>query len=49
MKKLVWDNSGGGVIKPVSGEDQYEAWFKMYGNLGTDKRNAMGKGTGYTT
>lgn len=49
LKKLVWDNSGGGVIKPVSGEDQYEAWFKMYGNLGTDKRNAMGKATGYTT
>jgi len=49
LKKLVWDNSGGGIIKPVSGEDQYEAWFKMYGNLGTDKRNAMGKATGYTT
>jgi hypothetical protein len=48
LKKLVWDSSGGGVIKPVSGEDQYEAWFKMYGNLGTDKRNAMGKGIGYT-
>jgi hypothetical protein len=26
LKKLVWDSSGGGVIKPVSGEDQYEAW-----------------------
>jgi hypothetical protein len=49
LKKLVWDNSGGGVIKPVTGEDQYEAWFKMYGNLGTDKRNALGKGIGYTT
>ena len=49
LKKLVWDNSGGGIIKPVAGEDQYEAWFKMYGNLGTDNRNAMGKGIGYTT
>ena len=49
LKKMVWDNSGGGVIKPVTDEDQYEAWFKMYGNLGTDKRNAMGKATGYTT
>jgi len=49
LKKLVWDSSGGGVIKPVSGEDQYEAWFKMYGNLATDKRNALGKATGYTT
>jgi len=48
LKKLVWDNRGGGIIKPVADEDQYEAWFKMYGNLGTDKRNALGKATGYT-
>ena len=45
---LGFANSGGGIIKPVTGEDQFEAWFKMYGNLGTDKRNAMGKGIGYT-
>jgi len=49
LKKLVWDNSGGGIIKPVTNEDQYEAWFKLYGNLGTDKRNAFGKSTNYTT
>ena len=49
LKKLIWDSSGGGIIKPVAGEDQYEAWFKMYGNLGVDKRNAFGKATHYTT
>ena len=49
LKKLVWDNKGGGVIKPVAGEDAYEAWFKMYGNIGTDCRNAHGKLTGLTT
>jgi len=38
----------GGMIKQVANEDAYEAFFKMYGNLGTDKRNAMGKGIGYT-
>lgn len=48
LKKLVWDSRGGGIIKPVADEDQYEAWFKMYGNLGTDKRNALGKAIGYT-
>lgn len=48
LKKLVWDSSMGGVIKQVAGEDAFEAWFKMYGNLATDKRNAMGKGIGYT-
>ena len=48
LKKLVWDSRGGGIIKPVADEDQYEAWFKMYGNLGTDKRNALGKAKGYT-
>jgi len=47
LKKLVWDSSGGGVIKPVAGEDNYEAWFKMYGNLGVDKRNAFGKSITY--
>ncbi len=49
LKKLVWDNRGGGVIKPVAGYDAYEAWFKLYANLGTDCRNAHGKGTGFTT
>ncbi len=49
LKKMTWDTSMGGIIKQVSGEDQFEAFFKMYGNLATDKRNAMGKGIGYTT
>ena len=49
LKKLVWDNKGGGIIKPVAGYDAYEAWFKMYGNIGTDARNAHGKLTGVTT
>jgi len=49
LKSLTWDKSGGGIIKPKTDEDQYEAWFKMYGNLATDKRNALGKVTGYTT
>jgi len=49
LKKLVWDNKGGGIVKPVAGEDAYEAWFKMYGNIGTDCRNAHGKLTGLTT
>lgn len=42
---LTWDNSGGGVIKPVAGSDAYEAWFKTYINFGTDCRNAHGKMT----
>jgi len=46
LKSLVWDNKGGGVLKPVAGKDAYEAWFKMYGNIGTDCSNAHGKGTG---
>lgn len=49
LKKLVWDNKGGGIVKPVAGNDAYEAWFKMYANLGTDCPNAMGKLTGLTT
>ncbi len=49
LKKLVWDNKGGGVVKPVAGYDAYEAWFKMYGNIGTDMPNTMGKLTGLTT
>ena len=49
LKKLIWDSSGGGIIKPVASSDEYEAWFKMYGNLGTDKRNAFGKHMRYTT
>jgi len=46
---LTWDNSGGGIIKPVAGSDAYEAWFKTYINFGTDCRNAHGKMTGVTT
>lgn len=49
LKQLTWDDSGGGVQKPVSGKDAYESWFKIYANLGTDCPNAMGKGTGITT
>lgn len=43
-----WDNSGGGIIKPVAGYDAYEAWFKTYMNFGTDCRNAHGKYTNLT-
>lgn len=49
LKKLVWDNKGGGIVKPVAGEDAYEAWFKLYGNMGCDCRNAHGKFTALTT
>ena len=49
LSKLVWDNKGGGIVKPVAGYDAYEAWFKMYCNLGTDCPNAMGKATAFTT
>ena len=49
LKKLTWDSKGGGVIKPVANQDEYEAWFKMFGNLATDKRNAMGKAITYAT
>jgi hypothetical protein len=49
LQDIVWDNSGGGVLKPVAGEDAYESWFKMYGNIGTDCPNCMGKITGVTT
>ncbi|MCK7532358.1 MAG: phage major capsid protein [Marinilabiliales bacterium] len=42
LKKLTWDNKGGGIVKPVSGYDAYESWFKLYANLGTDCPNAMG-------
>jgi len=43
----VWDDKGGGVVKPVAGSDAYEAWFKIYANLGTDCRNAHGKYTDF--
>lgn len=46
LKNIVWDDKGGGVIKPVSGEDAYEAWFKLYSNFSTNMPNSMGKGTG---
>lgn len=49
LKKLIWDNSGGGIIKPVTDEDQFQAWFKLYGNVGIDKRNAFGKSIAYST
>jgi hypothetical protein len=49
LKNFVWDNKGGGIVKPVAGYDAYESWFKMYGNIGTDCCNAHGKLTGLTT
>lgn len=49
LKNLMWDDKGGGVMKPVAGFDMYEAWFKIYGNLATDCSNAHGKMTGCTT
>ena len=49
LKNLVWDDKGGGVVKPVAGSDAYEAWFKIYANLGTDCRNAHGKATDFHT
>jgi hypothetical protein len=49
LSKLVWDNKGGGIVKPVAGYDAYESWFKMYCNMGTDCCNSMGKHTGLTT
>lgn len=49
LRNLTWDDKNGGVIKGVSGKDAYEAWFKLYGNLGTDCCNSMGKRTGLTT
>lgn len=48
LKKLVWDNRGGGIIKPVADADKYEAWFKVYSNIGTDCSNAHGKATLFT-
>lgn len=49
LKNLTWDDKGGGVVKPVAGSDAYEAWFKIYANLGTDCRNAHGKTTNFAT
>ena len=49
LKKLTWDNKGGGIVKPVADADAYEAWFKMYANIGTDCCNAHGKATAFTT
>lgn len=49
LKKLVWDNKGGGVVKPVADADKYEAWFKMYANMGTDCSSAHGKHTNFST
>ncbi len=49
LKKLTWDSKGGGIIKPVANQDEFEAWFKMFGNLATDKRNSMGKSIAYAT
>lgn len=48
LKALTWDNKGGGIVKPVAGKDAYEAWFKMYGNIGTDCSNAFGVAPGIT-
>ncbi len=49
LKPLEWDDAQGGVVKNVAGKDVYEAFFRFYGNLGTDCRNAHGKLTGVTT
>lgn len=27
LKKLTWDNYGGGIVKPVADADAYESWF----------------------
>ena len=27
LKKLTWDNKGGGIVKPVADADAYESWF----------------------
>lgn len=49
LKALTWDNKGGGIVKPVAGQDAYEAWFKMYGNIATDCSNAFGVAEDVTT
>jgi len=49
LKALQWDDKLGGVIKGIAGMDAYEAWFKIYSNMGTNCRNSMGKSFGYTT
>lgn len=49
LKGMTWDNKGGGILKPVAGYDAYEAWFKIYANLGVDCCNAHGKLTALTT
>lgn len=48
LKALQWDDKLGGVIKGIAGMDAYEAWFKIYANMGTNCRNSMGKSYGYT-
>lgn len=48
LKALQWDDKLGGVIKGIAGMDAYEAWFKIYSNMGTNCRNSMGKSYGYT-
>jgi len=42
LKNLVWDTLSGGTLKGVAGEDTVTAWFKMYGEVGTDCPNSMG-------
>jgi len=42
LKNIVWDTLGGGTLKGVAGEDTVTAWFKMYGEIGTDCSNAHG-------
>lgn len=49
LKSLIWDTKGGGIIKPVTDTDAYEAWFKTYQELMVDAPNSMGKYTSLTT
>jgi len=49
LKNIVWDTMGGGTLKGVAGEDTVTAWFKMYGEIGTDCPNSMGLLTGVDT
>jgi len=48
LRKLMWDTSGGGTTKPIANQDEYEAWFKLYGNIGTDSSNVHGRAEGVT-
>ena len=49
LKDLYWEDKGGGIVRPVSGQDAYEAFFKLYAELGTDSPNTMGVQQGVLT